>query len=47
MTEVDFPALTLCNPNHADTGEYVRAVFNNFEFDQNLREMVNSFTEVT
>jgi hypothetical protein len=29
---VDFPAVTLCNPNGHDTGEYVRAIFNNFQF---------------
>lgn len=29
---VDFPALTLCNPRGHDVGEYVRSVFNNFDF---------------
>jgi hypothetical protein len=32
VQEVDFPAVTLCNPKGHDTGEYVRAVFNNFLF---------------
>jgi hypothetical protein len=32
VQEVDFPAVTLCNPTGHDTGEYVRAIFNNFLF---------------
>jgi hypothetical protein len=32
VQEVDFPAVTLCNPKGQDTGEYVRAIFNNFVF---------------
>ena len=38
VSQVDFPTLTLCNPNGIDTGEYVRAVFNNLDFDKNLAE---------
>ena len=33
MTEVNFPSVTLCNANGLDTGEYVRNVFNNLEFN--------------
>ena len=29
---VPYPAITICNPNGYDIGEYIRAVFNNFEF---------------
>jgi hypothetical protein len=32
VQEVDYPAVTLCNPRGHDTGEYVRAIFNNFVF---------------
>jgi hypothetical protein len=51
---VDFPAVTLCNPNGHDTGEYVRAIFNNFEFleknvmptkSARLKKMFKSFLE--
>jgi hypothetical protein len=30
--EVDFPAVTFCNPRGHDTGEYVRSIFDNFDF---------------
>ena len=30
--EVPYPAITICNPNGYDVGEYIRAVFDNFEF---------------
>ena len=33
VTEVNFPSVTLCNANGLDTGEYVRNVFNNLEFN--------------
>ena len=33
VTEVNFPSVTLCNANGPDTGEYVRNVFNNLEFN--------------
>ena len=33
MTEVSFPSVTLCNAYGLDTGEYVRNVFNNMEFN--------------
>ena len=33
MTEVNFPSVTLCNAHGPDTGEYVRNVFNNLEFN--------------
>ena len=29
---VPYPAITICNPNGYDAGEYIRAVFDNFEF---------------
>jgi hypothetical protein len=32
VQEVDFPAVTFCNPRGLDVGEYVRAIFNNFMF---------------
>lgn len=33
VTEVNFPSITLCNGHGLDTGEYVRNVFNNLEFN--------------
>ena len=33
VTEVNFPSITLCNTHGLDTGEYVRNVFNNLEFN--------------
>ena len=33
MTDVNFPSVTLCNAHGLDTGEYVRNVFNNLEFN--------------
>ena len=30
--EVPYPAITICNPNGYDVGQYIRAVFDNFEF---------------
>ncbi len=33
VSVVNYPSLTFCNPTNLDTGEYVRAVFNNIEFD--------------
>ena len=32
IREVPYPAITICNPNGYDVGEYIRAVFDNFEF---------------
>ena len=32
MTEVNFPAITLCEDHGSDTGEYVRNVFNHLQF---------------
>ena len=33
ITELDHPAITICKPNGIyDIGEYLRAVFNNFQF---------------
>ena len=29
---VPYPAITICNPNGYDVGQYIRAVFDNFEF---------------
>ena len=29
---MDFPSVTFCNPDSYDSGEYVRAVFNNLAF---------------
>ncbi len=31
---MDYPAITFCNPKGYDTGEYTRAVFNNFAFSE-------------
>ena len=42
VTEVNFPAVTFCNPYGHDTGEYVRAVFNNFEFPEDDWELIES-----
>ena len=36
-TELIHPAITICNPNGYDVGEYLRAVFDNFEYG-NLSE---------
>jgi hypothetical protein len=37
-----FPAVTLCNPRGHDTGEYVRAIFNNFAFlEKNNNKVAN------
>jgi hypothetical protein len=30
VTEIRYPAITICNPKSHDTGEYVQSVFNNF-----------------
>lgn len=30
--EVPYPAITICNSNGYDVGEYIRAIFDNFEF---------------
>ena len=30
--EVPYPAITICNPKGYDVGEYIRAIFDNFEF---------------
>jgi hypothetical protein len=54
VQEVDFPAVTLCNPKGQDTGEYVRAVFNNFVFlekkvankSSRLKELFKPFMDV-
>ena len=42
VSQVDFPALTLC-PNQADTGEWVRAVLNNLEYDARLGDFFTVF----
>ena len=31
-TELPFPAITICKEHKFDVGEYVRAVFDNFQF---------------
>jgi hypothetical protein len=42
VQEVNFPAVTLCNPRGHDTGEYVRAIFNNFAFlEKNNTRLAN------
>jgi hypothetical protein len=38
VQDVDYPAVTLCNAKGHDTGEYVRSIFNNFVF---LEELTN------
>ena len=56
MSEVDFPAVTLCRPITADPGEYIRAVFNNLRYENpvlltflpnhfNLGYMLQGFAE--
>lgn len=30
--DIPYPAITICNPNGFDVGEYIRAVFDNFEY---------------
>ena len=37
VTEVEYPALTLCRPN-LDAGHYTRAVFNNLHFVAECKE---------
>ena len=32
VTKLIYPAITVCKPNAFDSGEYVRAVFNNFQY---------------
>ena len=32
IREVPYPAITICNAKGYDVGEYIRAVFDNFEF---------------
>ena len=34
VLDVDYPAVTFCNPAKYDTGEYMRAIFNNFAFSE-------------
>ena len=34
VTDIPFPAITLCNEQGLDTGEYVRNVFNNLAFTE-------------
>ena len=34
VSDINFPAVTLCNPNGADSGEYVRAMLNNLEYNE-------------
>ena len=31
-SELPYPAITICNKNGHDVGEYLRAVFDNFEY---------------
>jgi hypothetical protein len=35
VREVDFPAVTFCNPQGHNAGEYVRNIFGNFVFLEN------------
>ena len=42
VTEVNFPAVTLC-PQLTDTGEWVRAVLNNLEYDTDIVTAFGSF----
>ena len=42
-TELYHPAITICNPNGYDVGEYLRAVFDNFEYnDLNSSKLLRS-----
>ncbi len=41
---MDFPALTLC-PNQADTGEWVRTIVNNLEYDKSLSTYFASYMD--
>ena len=31
-TELPYPSITICNKNGYDVGEYLRAIFDNFEY---------------
>ena len=33
---MNYPAITLCNPTGADSGQYVKAVYNNLQVDKDL-----------
>ncbi len=39
VSQVPYPAITLCNPANVDTGEYSRAIFNNLKYDKVLMHM--------
>ncbi len=43
VTTVDFPTLTLCSPANLDTGEYVRAMLNNLNYDDAMRNAFEGF----
>ena len=50
-TEIMHPAITICNPNGYDVGEYLRAVFDNFEYSnhkssENLRSHFPGYSDV-
>ena len=32
-TDLTYPALTVCNPHPYDVGEYMRAIYDNFQYD--------------
>ena len=40
--EVPYPAITICNPNSYDVGEYIRAVFDNFEYSCKMDKCAKS-----
>jgi hypothetical protein len=44
VQDVDFPAVTFCNPQGHDTGEYVRAIFNNFAFLEETQSEIQNTT---
>ena len=39
-TNATYPAITICNPNGFDVGEYIRAVYDNFQY----REVITLVT---
>ena len=50
-TDLIHPAITICNPNGYDVGEYLRAVFDNFEYSnidasETLRSHFPGFSDV-
>ena len=45
-TEVPSPAITVCNPSGFDIGEYVRAIYDNFQYRDGEGQVVSKLTAV-